>query len=733
MKTIVVAISAILSLALAVDCLAQAQRPRVGLVLGGGGARGMAHVGFLEVLEELRVPVDCVAGTSMGALVAGTYVAGSSPAEMTRLISETDWTTIFDDGPNREKLDLRRKEIEDRSFPSLEFGISKDGIKFRDGAVAGDKIKLFINQLVGNTRGERLIQKLPLPLTLIATDIGTGKEFAMREGGLAIAMRASMSVPGVLEPVTIGDHKLVDGGLVDNVPIGEVRARCAEVVIAVDVGSPLLPKDEVNGPINVAIQMVNILTQQNVDRSLASLKAGDILVSPDLGTITAGDFARWKEAMARGRSAAEAARERLAKYSVSPAEYRLWRARIREAPVAPRIVDEIRIAKMQRVNPEYVESYLKIRVGEPLDLKKLDESLVDMIGSGDFESVDYNIQIGEGDRYIVDIVPREKAIGPNYLLFGINLSSNFSDSASYNLRAAINRTWMNSLGAEWLTVMQIGERGGISTQWFQPLDGRQLTFVAAGAGYTDQILPLYFNGTRIADYDVKQLRAYAFGGFKLAPWSQVQAGYQQRRIRSEVVVGQPLFDTTTSNVGGPTAEFRYDTRNEPILATKGEYVNLSWYAVNTGLSEGLSPYAVFDGIASVAREWDRFATSATYRYAKSTRGALPAYDALKMGGPLNLTGFALNQFIGDDVQYARLTAQWQLLKSTSFLKTRVDAGLLLEAGRMGVRYTEPSLGGWQPSYGAYIATTSALGPLYIGGAKAPNGGPFRWFLFLGTP
>jgi NTE family protein len=101
MKTIVVAISAILSLALAADCLAQAQRPRVGLVLGGGGARGMAHVGFLEVLEELRVPVDCVAGTSMGALVAGTYVAGSSPAEMTRLISETDWTTIFDDGPNR--------------------------------------------------------------------------------------------------------------------------------------------------------------------------------------------------------------------------------------------------------------------------------------------------------------------------------------------------------------------------------------------------------------------------------------------------------------------------------------------------------------------------------------------------------------------------------------------------------------------------------------------------------
>jgi NTE family protein len=733
MRKIVVAFAVALSLAIAADAAAQAKRPRVGLVLGGGGARGMAHVGFLEVLEELRVPVDCVAGTSMGALVAGTYVAGSSPAEMTRLISETDWESIFDDGPKREKLDLRRKEIEDRSFPALEFGIKRNGVQFRDGAVGGEKIKLFINQLVGNSRGERVIQKLPLPLTLIATDIGTGKKFAMREGSLATAMRASMSVPGVLEPVTIGDHKLVDGGLVDNVPIDEVRQSCADVVIAVDVGSPLLSKDDVNGPINVAIQMVNLLTQQNVDRSLASLRPGDILVSPDLGTISAADFARWKEGMARGRAAGEAARERLAKFSVSPAEYRLWRARIRDAPAAPRIVDEIRIAAMQRVNPELVQSYLKIKVGEPLDLKKLNESLVDVLGEGDFDSVDYNIEIDDRDRYVVQIVAKEKSIGPNYLMFGVNMSSNFADNASYNLRAAVDMTWMNSLGADWLTVLQIGERGGIATQWHQPLDGRQKTFFTVGASYQDQILPLYFNGDRIADYDVKQVRAYGVAGFKLAPWSQVQAGYQQRGIRSKVIVGQILFENAKQNVGGPIAEFRYDTRNEPILPTEGAYVDLSWYGVNTGLSEGLKPYAAFDGVAIVAREWDRFAGSALYRYARSTRGTLPAYDALMMGGPLNLTGFALNQFLGDDIQYARMTAQWQLMKSSSFLKTRVDAGLLLEAGRMGVRYTEPALGGWQPSYGAYVATTSAIGPLYLGGAKAPNGGPFRWFLFLGTP
>ena len=221
-------------------------RPKIGLVLGGGGARGGAHIGVLEVLEELRVPVDCLAGTSIGALVSGAYAAGIEPGEMRESIRKTDWAAIFDDSAGREELDLRHKQLDDRFFSALEFGVSRDGLRYREGAVAGAKIKLFLNQLVRADLGERSIEELRLPLTLIATDIGTGERVAMRSGALATAMRASMSVPGAMAPIVRDGRKLVDGGLVDNVPVQEVRERCgAEAVIAVNVGSPLMKPEEV--------------------------------------------------------------------------------------------------------------------------------------------------------------------------------------------------------------------------------------------------------------------------------------------------------------------------------------------------------------------------------------------------------------------------------------------------------------------------------------------------------
>jgi NTE family protein len=290
------ALGAIVLCALALDAAAQAARPKIGLVLGGGGARGGAHIGVLEVLEELRVPVDCIAGTSMGALVGGAYAAGIAPDYMRVRIKETDWASIFDDSAGRDEVNWRRKQLDDRFFSALELGVSKEGLRYREGAVAGEKIKLFFNSLVRSDLGERSIEELKLPLTLIATDIGTGERVAMRTGSLTTAMRASMSVPGAMAPVLREGHKLVDGGLVDNVPIQEVRERCgAEVVIAVNVGSPMLKPEEVSGILSVVGQMVNLLTEQNVSRSLALLGPNDIYMRPELGTITAASFdGRWR-------------------------------------------------------------------------------------------------------------------------------------------------------------------------------------------------------------------------------------------------------------------------------------------------------------------------------------------------------------------------------------------------------------------------------------------------------
>jgi len=272
-------------------------RPRIGLVLGGGGARGGAHLGVLEVLEDLHVPIACIAGTSMGALTGGAYAAGIAPRDIQDMVAKTDWIAIFDDTAGRSATNIRQKEIDDRYYSGLELGLTRKGVRFREGALAGEKLKLFFNQLVRAELGARSIEDLPLPLAIIATDIGTGERVAIRSGELTSAMRASMSVPGLMTPVLREGHKLVDGGITDNLPIEEARSLCkADLLIVVDVAAPLLKPEEVTGVVTVLEQVVNLITEQNRVKSRERLQPGDIYIAPDLQDITSTAFTRQLDA-----------------------------------------------------------------------------------------------------------------------------------------------------------------------------------------------------------------------------------------------------------------------------------------------------------------------------------------------------------------------------------------------------------------------------------------------------
>src|SRR5438067_1104203 len=342
------ALAALLAAASLVAAAADAPspaRPRIGLVLGGGGARGGAHLGVLEVLEELRVPVDCIAGTSMGALVGGAYAAGVSPADIQDMVGRTDWIRIFDDTAGRSATSIRQKALDDRYYAGLELGLSRDGIRFREGALAGEKLKLFFNQLVRAELGSRSIEDLTLPLAIIATDIGTGERVAIRGGNLASAMRASMSVPGLMAPVLREGRKLVDGGLTDNLPVTEARDLCnPDVLIVVNVGSPLFRPEQVTGLATVLGQVVNLLTEQNVARSMGQMHPGDVYIRPELEDITSTAFTRQVDAAALGRRAALKAADELERLSLSPQEYAAYQERVRlvaphDAPVVDRITN----------------------------------------------------------------------------------------------------------------------------------------------------------------------------------------------------------------------------------------------------------------------------------------------------------------------------------------------------------------------------------------------------------
>jgi NTE family protein len=563
----------------ALDAAGQtAARPKVGLALGGGGARGGAHLGVLQVLEELRIPVDCIAATSMGALVGGAYAAGISPSETLELVRETDWINIFDDSAGRPGLNLRRKEMEDRYFSGLEFGVTRDGLRYREGAVAGEKLKLFFNRLVRAELGERPIEDLPIPISIIATDIGNGDRVAIRSGELTTAMRASMSVPGLLAPVVREGRKLVDGGLTDNLPVQEARHLCAaDVVIAVNVGSPLFKPEEVKGVITVLGQVVNLLTEQNVAKSRAALGGNDVYIEVDLGNIGATQFTRQLEAAERGRAAMREAAEQLKRVALPPEQYAEWREKrrllkARELPV----IDEVQVAETRYVNPRKIRRGVRQKEGEPLDPQALAGDLVQEYSQGDLQSLDYSV-LRERDKTILRITPMEKAWGPDYLRFGLNLSSDFRTESTYQLRALYQRTWLNAFGGEWLVAAQIGSDQNIGTEFYQPLDSRQRFFVTPYASTSLRKLGIYVDGERLANYRIQDSRAGVDMGTNLGVYGQWRVGWIERRLGSVLDTGPNFFPNVTERVGGPRAAIAIDTYDQPFFPTRGMKLDVTHF------------------------------------------------------------------------------------------------------------------------------------------------------------
>jgi NTE family protein len=712
---------------------AKASRPKVGLVLGGGGARGGAHLGVIEVLEELRVPFDCVAGTSMGALVSGAYVSGVSPPEMKETIAKTDWAALFDDSAGRDSVSLRRKQIDDRFYSGLEFGVTKDGLRYREGAVAGEKIKLFFNELVRADLGERNIEELPIPLTLIATDIGTGERVAMREGNLTSAMRASMSVPGAIAPVVRNGRKLVDGGLVDNVPIQEVRDRCgAEVVIAVNVGSPLLKPDEVTGVVSVVGQMVNLLTEQNVAKSLSLLKPTDIYMRPELGDITAASFNRQIEAAAIGREAALAQADKLRRLSVSPEEFKAWRSRVRLTPAPqPPIVDEVRIAETRFINPSELRAGVGQQEGAPLDSRALAKDLVLIYSRGDLQSLDYSV-LRERDKTILKLTPLEKAWGPDYLRFGVNLATDFRSESPYNIRALYRKTWMNPFGGEWLVGGQLGSDQDLFTEFYQPLDYRQRFFVRPYASAGQGKVGLYFDGDRLAEYRVRESDAGLEAGANLGVYGQAKAGWRERRLRSTLDTGPTILPDAKEDVGGITANVALDTQDFAFFPTKGYQADLNYFDARR-VSETRGSYGRVDGRLQGAWSPGDLIFLAGVEGGTATDGSLPLADAFFLGGRGRLSAYAPGQIIGTEAYgLASVQVQYRLTKPMPILGLSLLAGVSYEAGYMKKPITEPTLTGGLDSYGLYLASNTILGPMYIGYAwtKDRSG---RFYFFIGTP
>lgn len=707
------------------------KRPKICLVLSGGGARGAAHIGVLKVLEEYRVPIHCIAGTSMGSLVGAAYASGMSVAEMGEITKAITSELLFKENPPRKELSMRRKQDDYNIFFGPEIGIGKNRVTLAKGLVTGVQLETVLRKL-SKVKGFHRFDELPIPFRAVATDLVTGKAVVFSEGELANVMRASMSVPGAVAPSEFSGMMLVDGMLTNNLPVQAARAMGADVIIAVNVGTPLLKREELNGIFGVMAQMLNILTEQNVEASLASLKATDILISPELGDFSTGDFDNLPKIAPLGEAAARKVAERLAQLSLPAGEYAALRQRQQVTVAADqRPIDEIRFENLQRVNQQTAKAVMETQPGQPIDQQTLDRDMRRLYGTGNFEHVNYRY-LEEPGRRVLSVDAVEKTWGPDYLRFGLGLSSDFSGDAYFNVIASYRRTWLNSLGAEWRTDLQVGHTNSLQSEFYQPLNAQGTFFIAPHVDLERRSISLFQSDERIARYDIASTSAGVDVGSQFYRYGELRFGMVRGILRPKLDTGPQTLSPGASRIaqGAYIARLMLDQLDSVVFPRSGWHGGAKVFNSNSGLGADDS-YTKWDaegvGVYSFGEHTFNVSLKAG---GKSGSDPLPRYDQFQWGGFLQMSGYATGQLLGENLRFGRLMYYHRILRGSIF--EGAYAGASLEVGKVGNPLVPGTSDGVLKSGSLFIAADSPLGPAYLGYGRAVDGNTSLYF-YLGRP
>ena len=704
------------------------QRPRIGLVLSGGGARGAAHIGVLEVLEELRVPVDVVSGTSMGSIVGGLYAAGLSPEELGDVIQSVDWVRIFNDKPDRQALSFRRKE-DDRNFlTNMRLAFKNGGFFVPPGVVEGQKLEYLLRTITLGEKGVARIEELRLPFGAVATDIRTGEAVVLSRGTLATAQRASMSIPAAFSPVEIDGRLLVDGYLANNLPIDVARDLGAEVVIAVDISTPLSEVDTDTSALGINAQASVFATQANQQLQKDRLDEQDVLLTPDLGDVGSASFSRMPEAIEAGRRAARAASAELARHAVSETEYAAWRTGHRRAVPTLPVIDEIRIENESLLADALVRARVRARVGEPLDLETLRSDLERLFGLDAFQRVAFDLRHDQERTILVyQLVPRLR--GRNHFRLGLNLETDFGNDAGYNV--GINHVLlpMNRWGGELRNYVQLGDTYVVSSELYQPLDARDTLFLLPQLRFRRERLDVFRDGDRLARYDVESLGAGIDLGISLGRFARVRGGIGSQNGEGSRHTGDPaVFRDSHFKSGFYQVTFEYDSLDNTRFPNDGSIVVVQ----GQFLREELGYDASIETLrirASSFRTFRRNTIGLTINYdtAFGSSGEVELLNTI--GGFGRLSGFERNSIVGPHAGVARLVGYRRIASPAIFAwEFPVYAGVQYETGNAWQKRSD--IDDLRHSIGPLVGVDTPLGPLYLAYAYG-EGGENQGYLFLG--
>ena len=686
-------------------------RPRIGLVLAGGGAKGGAHVGVLKVLEEMRIPVDCIAGTSMGALVGAGYASGIPPAELEEFVTGIDWKAVVGGLGQRDLEPIEQKRAGVTYSNDFELGLKDGRVTLPGGVVNTASIEDLLRSYVARARMESSFDKLPIPFRAVATDMITGQMVVLEKGDLATAMRASMAIPGAFAPVVTDDYILSDGGMVRNIPVDVARDLCADVVIVVNLVEPAVKREKLQTATQLLTRSTDVMITANENLSLQSLTDRDVRIDVQMGDITTADFERVPETLPLGEAAARAVASQLQQFSVPEADFAAWRARVTSSQAIETRLADVRYEGLTRVNPEYLKERAQIHPGDTVDTADISREAQRISALQEFESVEYRLT-GDSAEPTLEWFPREKRWGPEYLKFDLGMYASEGGDLAFVIYGKHTRTWLNEFGAEWRNEVQLGYENLLITSFYQPLETAQRFFVEPQLIFRRTWEDVFMDGERLATYRFNDLGGSVDFGINVGSRAQARLGYAYTRRDIDLDTGSPMLPELETDDAGIVFSATYDSRDTSFNPTRGLAAALEYYDSDDSLGANRDWRRAELGLG-MALPVRKDVVWVTMAGGSDLSSDLPGDRMFMIGGPGSFPGYELGELRAQSYWSASGSYLWQVKEIMSIRGQALYAGLRLQAGRA---YDRLDLVDEDEIYGASLVLTgrTMVGPLTVG-------------------
>lgn len=722
-----------LLLLLAYAHIVQATPPRVGLVLGGGGAKGLAHIGVLKYLEEHQIPVDFVVGTSMGAIAGGLYVQGVSPQELERLVLTVDWLHVFTDAAGREFSGIRRKE-EDRIFPlQATIGYSNRQFKLPSGIIQGQRLMPLLRSYSVNRNDIKHFNDYALPFRATATDIETGELIILEQGDIALAMRASMAIPGVFAPVSLDNRFLVDGGITNNLPVDVALAMGASQLIVVDVGNLQPDLEQLNGPFSMMEQAVNLMIRNNTSAQLNLLREHDIHLAPELieAELTAASFDKAEDAIRLGYEAAARHSEALLKLASNNETWLHYQHQLRNQH-QDFIPSWFSLQNESALPDDLLWANMVTESGTGFNAEVLNQDIERIYGLGYFEQVDFHVVWDEHNNSGIELRTTPRSWGPDYLSFGLTLEENFDTQSNYRAAVSYLRTAVNKYGAEFQTDLQVGNEPMLRAKYWQPLrrDARAYSSIRASVGRNN--VNRFLQGELLARAQISRQIIGIDLGTHWQHTADIRISYDYGSGQAKGLnaltenVERATFDSATVTISA-----LFDSLNSVHLPQQGTLVELSYATSDKAIGADLD-YQHFNFRYLGANTWGDHTLVVGTRLGSTTAGTSPFYDRFSLGGFMNMSGYELNEFSGQHVAFGQLVYLKRLSSSRRFGTLPIYIGAAAEAGHTWDRGEQVSASDLIYSGSLLGVITTPLGAIYIGISRS-NENRTGAYLAIGRP